>query len=694
MNGKHYARTTSQRERGCSLIHGSWRRAGIKIAATGACALVAGQLLLPSVALAMELENGSETATDAAVTAVAPSTSSGDASAATASTPASADGSGSTASQQPSADARPAAGSQGAQAGASDGMALSASSESSGGASGGRAASGAVGATASSAQTQGVSGAAGGSNITVKTTVRNNYTDTREDRTVDLLDGAATVKGDYSSLSGKTLAFEGLGSLRVVEASYDEASKQTTIEVDTSGVARQREERTYETAYTEFKNMMTTTYTGSKLTYTGTTYEPGVVIGNPDEAFGDPAGNAVINEIRDDYYTRNHVWVKFRLTVPAAEPSAISTVTVVNVKTDYAPGEVPRMTATIPAVDADKYEIAYECWEEMDGSDPRDLQPVAYWYSDAGKYPTGAKRIAQFEEGKFYMYSVELRLKDGSALAEGYSVVVNGLCVNGAVKTVNGVFAPNAANMLCEQPIGEERAIDVVEIDGATTAFKTGDKPVFTAGVSDTSNSIFQCEFWMGSDGSEVNSVPFWDENVTDHVDAFKSGVTYRYGFYLKAQRGFYFTRDTKVKINGKLYTFTWSESDEDAFDRWDGRSDTMWVYSDLTMTPEATAAPTDPGKPSTGGPETPTPAPGTESGQEPGSTDGGREQVEPPSSTVKTTSSVKATKTAKAKQGKKAAAANPLPATGDDAALTVVAMGVAGATVAAAGIAASRRRS
>ena len=42
------------RARACSLSHGTWRRVGAKLACAGACALMVGQLLLPSVALAAE----------------------------------------------------------------------------------------------------------------------------------------------------------------------------------------------------------------------------------------------------------------------------------------------------------------------------------------------------------------------------------------------------------------------------------------------------------------------------------------------------------------------------------------------------------------------------------------------------------------------------------------------------------------
>lgn len=561
MNGKHYAQTTSQQERACSLIHGSWRRVGIRIAAAGACALMAGQLLLPSVALATELEGAAATSTEATATAVVPSTPVDGAGSANGSTSAPVAWNGSAVSQLPAADTQPAAGAQGAQVGASDTVAPLSSGEASGGASNGQAASGTANVTTSGVQTQGVS--------------------------------------------------------------------------DGSG------------------------------------------------------GTAIINEIRDDYYTRHHVWVKFQLVVPAAESSTISTATVINAKTDYAPGETPRATATVPAADADKYEIAYECWEEMSGDDPRDLQPVAYWYSDVGKYPTGAKRITQFEEGKFYMYSVALRLKGDTALDPGFDVTVNGRPGGTVLRTVDGVLLPNAASMLCEQPIGEEQAIDMVEIDGATTTFKAGDKPVFTAGVSGASNSIFQCEFWMGNDGGEVNSQKFWDENITNHIDAFKAGVTYRYGFYLKAQRGFYFTRDTMVKVNGRLYSFEWSESDKEAFERWDGKSDTMWVYTDLTMTPESAPAPIDPEKPNPGGSETPATKPSDKPAQK---TDGKTGDSAKTPAVGKDAKGGTTTAPATALAGKDANG-TALAATGDDAALTVVAMGVAGATVAAAGIAATRRR-
>lgn len=57
------------RGRACSLSHGTWRRVGAKLACVGACVLMAGQLLLPSVALAADWVNVGGTQYDAGTAA-------------------------------------------------------------------------------------------------------------------------------------------------------------------------------------------------------------------------------------------------------------------------------------------------------------------------------------------------------------------------------------------------------------------------------------------------------------------------------------------------------------------------------------------------------------------------------------------------------------------------------------------------
>lgn len=55
--------------RACSLSHGTWRCVGAKLACAGACVLMVGQLLLPSVALAAEWVNAGGTQYDAGTAA-------------------------------------------------------------------------------------------------------------------------------------------------------------------------------------------------------------------------------------------------------------------------------------------------------------------------------------------------------------------------------------------------------------------------------------------------------------------------------------------------------------------------------------------------------------------------------------------------------------------------------------------------
>lgn len=790
MYGSHFDKE-AQRERTCSLVHGTWRCVGVRIASVGACALMVGQLLLPSLALATECADPAAATDEVAAAPVTPAVAE-DAAPATA----------------PATDAAPTAQTvaepqQTAPTGATDESNDAAPAEQN------TPSDNAATPANDAIMPCGVTDVVGGSDVRVNITVRNNYTDIKKEETIEYVKGIALVDGDQSALDGSALTFIGLGDL-IVHAAYDSASNKTTLTLDISKIQRQKEEQKYFTEYRENKSKMTTTYDGSKLTYTGT--EPGnIIIGDPDDAFkGDTeaTGKPTINEIRDDYYTRTHVYERACLVIPAAESEsesisfanvqntdfnwqlatgpqvtagvpnydadkyeiayecwqefennepvaawysdngshgslptitkfksgkeyvyslmlkpkdgysfsdetvvtvngetvksslsgeflyvpAIKTITmpassenealenlnVNDVKTDYAPGEAPRATATIPAADADKYEIAYECWEEMDGSDPAELKPVAFWYSDPAKYTPGMKKIEHFEEGKFYMYSVELRLKGENTVADDCMMYVNGHWTH-HIKTANGVFAPNADNMLCEQPIDEWRAIDVIEINGATTTFKAGDRPVFTAGTPVDSDSVLQCEFWTGSDGSEVNSVEFWDQHITNHIDAFKPGVTYRYGLYFKPARGFYFTPNTKLKINGVECGYQVGEASE--VDPESGWIYTLWLNTNLTFTPEATPAP-DPQP-------TPDPKPTPQPEVKPDAKPETKPETKPAATPTKTTVTTKTVE--KATPAKKSDAA--LVATGDNTAMTVAALGIAGATIAAAGIAATKRR-
>lgn len=661
MYGSHFDKQT-QRECTCSLVHGTWRCVGAKIACAGACALMVGQLLLPSVALATECANPAAGTDEVAEAPVTPTVAED-----TAATTAPA------ASTAPATDAAPAAQAtaepqQTAPTGATDESNDAAPAEQN------TPSDNAATPANDAIMPCGVTDVTGGSGVKVNTTV------VRHDTNCGLPGNITLEKGqsytyDFPDVEG---GMPDEPPCELVETKYYRADAVSGTLVEVQDASMSDVTARFEPVGDHMRLTLTFTggaaggsyrltrnedlYIGTALEYTGTDYE---------------GSSTILNETRYDYYLRYAI--NSEITLVASENEALHNLNVNDVKTDYAPGEAPRATATIPAADADKYEIAYECWEEMElNMESGESVPVAFWYSDPAKYTPGMKKIDHFEEGKFYMYSVELRLKGDNTVADDCNMNVNGHWAH-HIKTDNGVFAPNADNMLCEQPIDEWRAIDLIEINGAMTTFKAGDRPVFTAGTPAGSDSILQCEFWTGSDGSEVNSVEFWDQHITNHIDAFKPGVTYRYGLYFKPARGFYFTPNTKLKINGVECGYQVGEASE--VDPESGWIFTLWLNTNLMFTPETTPAP-DPQP-------TPDPKPTPQPEVKPAAKPKVKPETKPaakPATTTATTKTVE--KTTQAKKGDAV-----LATTGDTTAMTVTALGIAGATLAAAGIAATKRR-
>ena len=249
-----------------------------------------------------------------------------------------------------------------------------------------------------------------------------------------------------------------------------------------------------------------------------------------------------------------------------------------NVKFDYRPGDAPQATAQVEDSSSDRYEVAYECWEEMENG-----EPVAFWYSDESKYTPSMKKITQFEEGKTYMYSIELREKDGYIFADNCSVTINWNPISATanvVKTVNGLFAMNVETIRPQAT----KEISVIEINNATLIFKDGDKPVFTGTGPENDQYAFRCEWWsLDENTGIVSTEPEWGGDIyTNKITAFEAGKTYHYGVYVTAYTAD-ISPDAKLKINGREveYTRIGDESDTQSF----------WVETDLSMTPTAADA-------------------------------------------------------------------------------------------------------
>lgn len=282
--------------------------------------------------------------------------------------------------------------------------------------------------------------------------------------------------------------------------------------------------------------------------------------------------------------------------IDSSKPAGVTidAVDISNVKFNYQVGDVPQATADLVGEFTDEYEIEYEYWEEMIEHSGAML-PVKYWYSDEAKNNAlkSEQKITMFEEGKTYMYSVSLKAKDGNTFVANCPVTVNGSTVRDANVTNmgTGLFVTAVKTIKPKAPV-IEKPIEVVEINGVTTTFKVGDKPVFTGKVPDGANYAYRCEWWeLDSKTGLVSTEPEWGSGIYENkITAFEAGKTYHYGLYVTAvgyvedeNVTYIFTPETKLKINGEFVNYKRYEGDAS-----DGSDGTMWVLTDLTMTPES----------------------------------------------------------------------------------------------------------
>ena len=293
-----------------------------------------------------------------------------------------------------------------------------------------------------------------------------------------------------------------------------------------------------------------------------------------------PDATGTFTEILDlhEYQKYNYTY-DLNVQQTGQPESTITAAAIENVKFDYQLGDAPQATAWVAIDDMDKYEIAYECWQEFENN-----EPVAAWYSDNdshGSLPT----ITEFESGKSYVYSLMLKPKDGYSFSSETAVTVN---AESAKSSLSGEFLYVPAVKTITMPT--IKVIDVVEINGATVSFQDGDRPVFTGDVPDHVYYVLRAAWWeLNSTTGLISTEPEFGSGIYENkITTFEAGKTYHYGVYVVAYGDvgnvrYVFGPDTKLKINGEFVNYTRYEGDES-----DGSDGTMWVLTDLTMTPEA----------------------------------------------------------------------------------------------------------
>lgn len=241
-------------------------------------------------------------------------------------------------------------------------------------------------------------------------------------------------------------------------------------------------------------------------------------------------------------------------------------------------------SAVDPFIDLD-----HERWDANDGSG-YGITSSDYWNE---RY--NGKLITEFEAGKSYTYGVYFKISD-LGMEEGYRFDKNTkLYINGEEITLtpDQISIDDSGetiwfmNVLTMTPT-TVKVIDVVEINNVTVSFKDGDKPVFTGKSPEGVKYAYNCEWWELDSKTGAISADFFSGAYENKITAFEAGKTYHYGVYVVAYGDvgnirYIFGPDTKLKINGEFVNYTRYEGDES-----DGSDGTMWVLTDLTMTPAA----------------------------------------------------------------------------------------------------------
>ena len=207
------------------------------------------------------------------------------------------------------------------------------------------------------------------------------------------------------------------------------------------------------------------------------------------------------------------------------------------------------------------------------------------------------KLITEFEADKSYTYGVYFKISD-LGMEEGYRFDQNTkLYINGEEITLtpDQIDVDDSgetiwfSNVLTMTP-STVKVIDVVEINDVTINFKNGDKPVFTGKSPEGVKYAYNCEWWELDSKTGAISADFFSGAYENKITTFESGKTYHYGVYVKAvgfveseNTSYIFGPDTKLKINGEFVNYKRYENDTS-----DGSDGTLWVITDLTMTPKA----------------------------------------------------------------------------------------------------------
>lgn len=280
-----------------------------------------------------------------------------------------------------------------------------------------------------------------------------------------------------------------------------------------------------------------------------------ILVGDQDALENAASGSVNKNLVVHEYQVYQ---TTYDLTVQEnSQPaSTITSAVVKNVKFNYQPGDAPQATAEVYNADADKYEIAYECWQEFENN-----EPVAAWYSDNGSHGS-LPTITEFESGKRYVYSLMLKPKDGYSFNSETTVTVNGESVKSSLSG-EYLYVPAVKTIT---PTKQNSTLTAIDVENVKLDYQPGDAPRASAKKTGTNQDkydiSYECwEKWEKDANDTMNTVGYWysDESCYSDGDVrfstFEKGGRYRYSVKLQAKDGYTFdsnlTNKENVTLNG-----------------------------------------------------------------------------------------------------------------------------------------------
>ena len=263
----------------------------------------------------------------------------------------------------------------------------------------------------------------GGGTVRVETTVRDNFTDFNVTDDINLTIGEDYII-DFTKEDILSYALRSMVDLEKTKYyQFANSDKNSLIETEDISdaflkiVGNKAENRAVMTLMDEANagasyplQFMRTEYTGAILTYLGTDYD-------------EQTGNAVIKEIRDDYYTRYHFNCKLNLNTSDIESGIIKNIRIDNATLSFKTNETPTFTAKVSDGYGDFYTLSCQDWSVGPWANS---DQIIHATERSDEYVFKA-----FEKGKKYNYSVFIDLTSAAAeknckFDENTKLILNG----------------------------------------------------------------------------------------------------------------------------------------------------------------------------------------------------------------------------------------------------------------------------